>query len=173
LFRISDFGFRISRFIDGALIDFIGKTRMISIFMILLIILVSVTSFFTSLWDQPGYMTAFIIGFYILEVFLTIAIFATAMQLCWKRVAATQFTLYMAISNLGLALGATLLGPLSNVFTYNIVLLSYTLFAGGMLVLIQFVNLKKHKAHLNTLEQTGDSPVYRLYSRFRLAFQKP
>ena len=57
--------------------------------------------FLKNYWQNEIIVMAFIIGFYVLLTFTTIAIFASAMQLCWKRVAATQFTLYMAISNLG------------------------------------------------------------------------
>lgn len=140
-------------FIGGALIDFLGKKRMITVFLSLLILLVLALSILSFMWDQPAYVTAFIITFYILEVFLTIAIFATAMQLCWKKVAATQFTLYMAIANLGLSVGAALLGPLTSFFTYKYALLSYILFASGMLILIQFVNLQKHKSQIELLDE--------------------
>jgi hypothetical protein len=46
----------------------------------------------------------------LLYTFTTITIFAICMQLCWKRVAATQFTLYMTVYNIGYALGAWSLG---------------------------------------------------------------
>jgi PAT family beta-lactamase induction signal transducer AmpG len=140
-------------FIGGALIDFLGKKRMITVFVSLLMLLVLALSILSFMWDQPAYVTAFIITFYILEVFLTIAIFATAMQLCWKKVAATQFTLYMAIANLGLSVGAALLGPLTSFFEYKYALLSYIVFASVMLVLIQIVNLQRHKGQIEQLDK--------------------
>ena len=97
-------------------------------------------------------MMGFIIGFYVLITFGTIAIFASAMQLCWKRIAATQFTLYMAISNLGLAAGAAVMGQLKSYFEWEYVILAYVLFAGLMLVLMRFINFDKHTARVEDLE---------------------
>ena len=74
------------------------------------------------------------------------------MQLCWKRVSVTQFTLYMAISNLGLAAGAALMGQLKGFLDWQFVLLSYLLFAGVMLVLIRFINFEKHQRRVDELE---------------------
>jgi PAT family beta-lactamase induction signal transducer AmpG len=74
------------------------------------------------------------------------------MQLCWKRVAATQFTLYMAISNLGLAAGAAVMGQLKGFLDWEYVILIYVLFAVVMLVLIRFINFEKHQKRVDELE---------------------
>ncbi|MFC2103102.1 MFS transporter [Bacteroidota bacterium] len=139
-------------FVGGALIDFFGKVRMISIYLILLIILIAGMSFLKIYWNNEVFVTGFIIGFYALLTFTTIAIFAAAMQLCWKRVAATQFTLYMAISNLGLAVGAAIMGQLKELFNWEYVILAYVLFAATMLVLIRFINFEKHQKRVDELE---------------------
>ena len=93
-----------------------------------------------------------IISFYILLTFTNIAIFASAMQLCWKRVSVTQFTLYMAISNLGLAAGAALMGQLKGFLDWQFVILSYIIFAGVMVLLIRFINFEKHQRRVDELE---------------------
>jgi len=85
-------------------------------------------------------------------VFLTVATFATGMGLCWKRVAATQFTLYMAISNLGRSLGASLMGPLRNLMPWEYVILSFAGFAALMLIFIQLIHLTNHLNQINKLE---------------------
>jgi PAT family beta-lactamase induction signal transducer AmpG len=138
--------------IGGFLIDYFGKAKMISIYVSLLIILVGVMTFLKTLWQNEIFMMGFIIGFYILSTFTIIAIFASAMQLCWKRVSATQFTLYMAISNLGMAGGAALIGPLKDVLNWEYVILSYVVFASVMLVLIRFINFGKHQTRVDNLE---------------------
>jgi MFS transporter, PAT family, beta-lactamase induction signal transducer AmpG len=140
-------------FVGGFLIDYFGKVKMLSMYLITLIIIVSLLSFLKIFWMNETFMMAFIFGFYILITFSTIAIFASAMQLCWKRVAATQFTLYMAISNLGLAGGAALIGPLKDFFVWEYVILAYIVFAVTMLVLIQFINFEKHGLRVDELEQ--------------------
>jgi len=139
--------------IGGFLIDYFGKVKMISVYLSFLIILVSAMAFLKDLWQNDLFVAGFIIGFYVLLTFTTIAIFASAMQLCWKRVSATQFTLYMAISNLGLAAGAALLGPLKDLFHWEYVILSYIVFAGVMLVLIRFINFEKHQKRVDQLEE--------------------
>jgi PAT family beta-lactamase induction signal transducer AmpG len=138
--------------IGGFLIDYFGKVKMISVYLSLLILLATAMSFLKSFWQNDIFVTGFVICFYILLTFTNIAIFASAMQLCWKRISVTQFTLYMAISNLGLAAGAALLGPLKDFLDWNFVILSYIVFAGVMLVLIRFINFEKHQERVDDLE---------------------
>jgi len=139
-------------FAGGALADLFGKKRMMSIYLVCMIVLVSVIAFTKAYWPRPFFIEGFIGVFYTFYVFLTIAGFATGMSLCWKRVAATQFTLYMAISNLGRAAGASLLGPLRNYLPWEYVILSFAVFAIGMLVMIQLLRLNKHMVSLEKLE---------------------
>ncbi len=138
--------------IGGFLIDFFGKVKMISIYVGGLILLVTAMFFLKNFWQNEIIVIAFIIGFYILLTFTYIAIFASAMQLCWKRVAATQFTLYMAISNLGLAAGAAIMGQLKEMFNWEYVILTYVVFASVMLILIRFINFEKHQKRVDKLE---------------------
>jgi len=139
--------------IGGFLIDYFGKVKMISIYLSLLIILVGGMSFLKTYWQNEIFVTGFIISFYTLITFTTIAIFASAMQLCWKRISVTQFTLYMAISNLGLAAGAALLGPLKDLLTWEFVILAYIFFAATMLILMRFINFEKHQKRVDELEE--------------------
>lgn len=139
-------------FIGGALTDLLGKVRMMSIYLSGLIILVGGFSYFNNLWLNEELVVVFIISFYTLITFNTIAIFASAMRLCSKRVAATQFTLYMAISNLGLAVGAWIIGPLKEMVNWEYVILVYIPFALVMLVMIRFIDFDKHQKRLEELE---------------------
>ncbi len=139
-------------FVAGALIDFFGKVRMMSIYLILLISLVVSAFFLRDYWHNQYVFIGFIGLFYTLIVFTTIAVFASAMQLCWKRISATQFTLYMAISNLGLSAGAALLGPLKSLMAWEYVVLAFAAFAGFMLIAIQFLRFGKHTERVALLE---------------------
>jgi len=141
-------------FIGGALVDYYGKIRMMSIYLILLIILIVALVLLKVYWNNYLLVPAFIISFYILYTFLLIAIFATAMELCWKRISATQFTLYMAISNLGRATGAGFLGEIKAYFiSWEYVILVHTIAAVFMLTLLAGMNTKKHLLSLGILEQ--------------------
>ncbi len=139
-------------FAGGALADLFGKKRMMTIYLVCMIVLVSVMAFTKVYWPRTFFVEGFVGAYYTLYVFLTIAGFATGMSLCWKRVAATQFTLYMAISNLGRAAGASMLGPLRNYLPWEYVILSFSVFAIGMLVMIQMLRLNKHQVSLEKLE---------------------
>lgn len=138
--------------IGGFLIDYFGKVKMISIYVTLLIVLVAAMSFLKDYWQLEWLVIGFVIGFYTLITFSTIAIFATAMQLCWKRISVTQFTLYMAVSNLGLAGGAAIMGQLKGFLSWEYTILIYVVFAVIMLVLIRFINFDKHQKRVDELE---------------------
>jgi len=92
------------------------------------------------------------VGYFILDTFITIAIFATAMQLCWKRISATQFTLYMAIANIGLSAGSAILGPLKANLNWEYVILTLLGFSSVMLILIRYIHFDNHLKKVNRLE---------------------
>lgn len=139
-------------FVAGALIDFFGKIRMMTIYLIILISVVIAFTSMKSYWQHEIFIYFFFAGFFILDTFITIAVFATAMQLCWKRISATQFTLFMAIANLGLAAGARLLGPLTENLDWEYVILSVVIFSSVMLVLIRYIHFDSHLIKVNRLE---------------------
>jgi PAT family beta-lactamase induction signal transducer AmpG len=61
-------------------------------------------------WGDPTYFTAFVYAWYALDVLITVVALPISMRLCDPRVAATQFTLYMATSNFGISVAAWVLG---------------------------------------------------------------
>jgi len=63
-----------------------------------------------ALWGDSRYFLFFIYGWFALDILLTVAALPISMRLCDASVAATQFTIYMACSNLGITLGATVFG---------------------------------------------------------------
>ena len=74
-------------------------------------------------WASPIFIRVFAIGLLSLYYFLTVALAASAMRLCSLKVAATQFTLYMAIANLGLSFGGGILGLLEGLGGYPAMLI--------------------------------------------------
>jgi PAT family beta-lactamase induction signal transducer AmpG len=162
----------IGMFIGGALIDFLGKIRMMAVFLFLIMLLLSIMSFFYDSWGSVAIVTGYIIAFYTLFTLLTISIFATAMQLCWKKVAATQFTIYMAVSNLGLSVGASLLGPLKSMFSYHILILTGVFSSGVLLFLLRFIRLDQHMSDLVDLEKNGVVNVKKIIQNLLSAFRK-
>lgn len=146
-------------FVAGALIDLYGKIRMMRIYLVLIIAALISAALLKPYWDQTVVITSFIAVFYVLITFTTIAIFAAAMNLCWKRISATQFTLYMAISNLGLAAGAWLLGPLTNMMSWEYLLAAIVIFPLIMLVLTRFIHFENHTKRVDLLEDKYAIPI--------------
>lgn len=142
-------------FVGGALVDFFGKVRMMSIYLIFIVILIVSFALLPSLWNNDKVIYGFVGMYYLAYTFLTIASFAAAMQLCWKTVSATQFTLFMAVSNIGRAFGAGLIGILSESFNWNYVFIIIALTPFLTLISIQFLNFKKHQDSIEKLEMVS------------------
>ena len=138
----------------GFLSDRFGKRKMISIYLVVLLVLFSAMVLLKSWWGVSIVITGFIGLYYVLYVFITIASFAIGMELCWCRVSATQFTLYMAISNMGRALGASLLGPLKERLPWEYVILSVGIFALVSLLFVTLLRMQKHLVSLEDIETT-------------------
>jgi PAT family beta-lactamase induction signal transducer AmpG len=61
-------------------------------------------------WSDPAVFVAFVVGWFALDLMVSISSLPIAMRLCEPSVAATQFTIYMGIGNLGISAGAWVLG---------------------------------------------------------------
>ncbi len=143
------FGGFLGLFVGGALVDFFGKRRMLSIYLIFLIVTITTFALLPTLWNKNLAVYIFISAYYAGYTFLCIAMFAICMQLCWSTVAATQFTLFMALSNMGRAWGAGLLGPLKENLSWEHLFLWIAILPLTMLIFIQFINFIKHKKHID------------------------
>ncbi|WP_179020436.1 MFS transporter [Winogradskyella forsetii] len=139
-------------FIGGYLVDYFGKLKMLTLYLAIITILIAVFAFLNNLWANTTVMYGFILCYYTLYTFLCIAVFASAMHLCWKTVAATQFTLYMAISNMGRAAGATLLGVLKTSFSWEYVFLFIAVLPLTMAVMMQFISFSKHRIRVDAFK---------------------
>ena len=136
----------------GLLADRFGKRRMISIYMVAFVVVFLLMGLLKSYWHHEIVITGFMALYYVLYVFISIASFAIGMELCWCRVSATQFTLYMAMANMGRALGASLLGPLKVYFGWQYAILAVGVLALGSLFFISLLRLKKHLDKLDCIE---------------------
>ena len=93
----------------GFLADRIGRrvTAGLGMFMLLAMLLVFVAT--SGHWSEPWYPVVLAIPLVKGGIaFTTVAMFTLFVKCCWTTAAATQYTLYMAVSNLGYALGAKL-----------------------------------------------------------------
>jgi PAT family beta-lactamase induction signal transducer AmpG len=132
-------------FIGGYMVDYFGKLKMLTLYLGLIAGIIAIFAFTTSFWHSNIYIYGFILLYYTLYTFLCIAVFASGMNLCWKTVAATQFTLYMALSNMGRASGSAIVGVLKANFSWDHVFYITALMPLIMGIIVQFINFRNHQ----------------------------
>ncbi len=125
----------------GWLVERLGRRRTIAAGVLLLGGGAAAMALLAAAWSQRLPAQAFISAYYILDTLISISFLATMMAISWKRVAATQFSLYMAVANMGLSGGAALFGPLQGLLSYPH--LFYIVVAVGLFVLslLRFIDV--------------------------------
>lgn len=96
--------------LGGWLGDRFGAKRIAIVWLILGIAMCTFMYLGTALWSNSAFFMAFVYFWIPLDMLLTVACLPISMRLCDPKVAATQFTIYMAISNFGISFGAFMLG---------------------------------------------------------------
>lgn len=148
--------------IGGVLIDRFGKKRVLNIYFFSLIVLISIVANSTSSWGNRNFIYAFMITQNILYTFSCIGAFAIAMQCCWKKVSASQFTLYMTLANLGQMSFAALIGPIKANFNWQTSLMAFAVFLSFAWVLLQFLNVDKQMEKIAELESKESNVLVNL-----------
>jgi PAT family beta-lactamase induction signal transducer AmpG len=138
--------------IGGILLDRFGKILMLNIYFFVLIVLAASLAFLKMYWVHTWFISGFMIIYQVLFVFTSIGVFATAMQCCWKKVSASQFTLYMTIANLGRIAGAKLIGPVKAQLSWEYTLFLFAVMIALAWVLIRFININQHVKRVVDLE---------------------
>lgn len=139
--------------IGGYLVDRFGRLRVMRLLLGLYTVLHGVMALGGAGVTSRTWLGTYVVLNELLYTLVTIAIFAVAMQLCWKRVAATQFTVYMTVSNLGSSAGAVLLGPLTAQGGFPLVWAAIAGSAMLALALIRTADLARHGVGLVALER--------------------
>lgn len=132
-------------FVFGIFTDKIGTRRAAMFGFTVLTFLCFAMVAAQSQWTSPTIIRGFAIGYLSLNYFLTIALAAAAMRLCSVKVAATQFTLYMAISNFGISIGGGILDPLDGLGGYTAMILGMAGSATVGFILISLANKAIHQ----------------------------
>lgn len=138
--------------IGGILMDKFGKKRMMNIYFFGMVLITAALAFLKTYWVSATFISAFMITYNVLYTFACIGIFAIAMQCCWKKVSASQFTLYMTISNLGRIALAALIGPIKANFNWQISLFAFAVMIASAWLLLQFLNINKQVEGVVSLE---------------------
>jgi len=142
--------------VGATVIDRLGHTRSILMAIIPLILLTVFMGAMPDLWSIKAVMVTYIILRDILVVTITIAFFSICMGLCWQRVAASQFALYMAISNFSDTIGVAMAGVIDQILEYNQLFYTVAIADSAMLVFLWFLNSQSHQQHLKRLDSEVD-----------------
>jgi PAT family beta-lactamase induction signal transducer AmpG len=102
--------------VGGWLADRIGHKKMVAIASVALGLVYLVFGLSGAYWANDDFILAYYCAQELCTGTLSAAIFALLMGVAWPQVAASQFTAFMALSNLGRSLGGKLAGPLTEAF---------------------------------------------------------
>ena len=139
-------------FIGGYLIERFGKKRMINIYFFLIIGIASALIFSKTYWTDTPFIYGFIITYRWLNAFAKIGVYAIAMQCCSKLVSASQFTMYMTLGAVGSMVGAMLIGPIKENFSWELTFFSFVIMILFAWLSMQFINIDKHVEQITELE---------------------
>jgi PAT family beta-lactamase induction signal transducer AmpG len=141
----------------GPLIDRHGSRPFLSIGLLYCTLVFLAFWLSTSWWDNK---TLWIVGLFAASLGFQIAFItfiALHMTICWGKVAAAQFAIYMAWANLARSLGAKIYGEVSpylEIGQESLLMAAFILLA---VVLLAFVNLERHRDRLNQLKAAEPS----------------
>ena len=139
--------------VAGWLVRRVGMVRIMSVYFLLFLLIPATVALTKEQWLAVNIGTWTIASYMTIYTFLMVAYLAVSMILCWKRVAATQFTLYMAIGNMGRAVGASLLGPARERFDWAGMFFAFGAFMLLAFVVVRFLHLPAHQVSLDRLER--------------------
>ena len=95
--------------LGGYLGDRLGRRRIAALGLAIVMLVLLSFGLTAQSWHTPDYMHILLLpAFKGTMAFTTVSLFSLFMKVSWTRAAATQFTLYMAMGNVGYAFGAKL-----------------------------------------------------------------
>ncbi|MCH8257326.1 MAG: MFS transporter [Proteobacteria bacterium] len=115
------------------------------------ILVISAGALLVDYWVNPNVLVILFFIYAFASQWLTIASISLFMNLCATKIAASQFAVYMAMSNLALSVGSALIGPLDAILEFHEIFYVIAAIDLAMLGLLVFFNLEKHKVRLNAI----------------------
>lgn len=137
--------------VTSPIIDRITALRAIFAGLIFKVITVLGAGLLVAYWTLPSVMITIIFTFEFYTLWLTIATVSLFMNLCASKVAASQFAIYMALSNLALSAGSGVLGPLDKLLEFHQIFHAVGVINLVMMGCLLLFNLDKHKARLKIM----------------------
>ncbi|MEM0962180.1 MAG: MFS transporter [Bacteroidota bacterium] len=141
----------------GWLVRWLGRARTVRAAMFVLVIVAVAMALAAPVWQTALVVEAYLLLWLTAQVLAQIAFFAMCMALCWKPVAGVQFSLYMAIGNLGLVAGAAIMGPLVAVLTPSQMFAAMAVVPTVAALVLLRVDVDAHVDRLAALDATLDT----------------
>ena len=107
----------------------------------------------TDFWMQDWFLPVVLVADQFMGQIVFICFIAMHMNVCWEKVAATQFAIYMAWSNLSRSIGAGIYGELQPVLEmgHEFLIMGVSAFVGAAFLLM--VNFDRHTKKLDELRE--------------------
>lgn len=143
----------------GPFVDAAGARRFLLGALLLSAACHLVAGFAPALWQNLGTLIPLALVSAIASQLVFVAIIALFMNLCWSKVAATQFAVYMSLANLSSSAGNMAFAEVSDhlSFAQDFLLMgALLLFAAALL---RFFNAEAHAARLARLRTDGTAPT--------------
>jgi PAT family beta-lactamase induction signal transducer AmpG len=148
--------------LGGYLIERFGKKRMIGGYFLLIIFITTALALLKAYWTESTFIYGFIITYRWLNAFAKIGVYAIAMECCSKLVSASQFTFYMTIGAVGSMVGATLIGPVKEHFSWEVTFFLFAALIALAWICMLLLNISKLDQQISELEakERSVSPAY-------------
>ena len=143
----------------GLVIGLVIDSKGVKFFYALVLGLYGLLCIFIGLTQDMWASTDYLVTIGILQAFIYqggfISFIASCMKICWQKVSATQFAIYMAGANIGLSFGAGAYAAVASVLTASQVflLLGLVFFIG--VVVVWLTDFKAHSERMNLLDMPG------------------
>ncbi len=155
----------------GLLVKWLGRTQAVRVAALTTAAIGAAMGLAAPFWSSLLLTQAYLLLFVAAQTLAVIAFFATCMALCWKPVAAVQFSLFMAIANVGFMAGAALMGPLVTALTDAQALFVTAVVPVAAALLLLRVDVPAHVARVSAFDAetapTLDAPVLAAASGFQ------
>ena len=134
----------------GWIADRLGHRRVLAAASLLIGVLWLLFASMESRWPDPDFFVMFSRVEAVLTGILSASFFAVAMDMSWPRVAATQFTAFMALGNLSRLIGSKLAGPVEEWFGTAGAYVAFGIFQIAIVVILIPIDPHQNRRELGT-----------------------
>ena len=136
----------------GAIMEKLGRRHTFMMACGLMAIFAVVIVAYPAVRDSDVALQAYRIAYNTLDTLTVVASIALGMAISARVISATQFALFMGLSNVGYSVGSAIFGKLHTVLTYPQIFVAFAMVATGSAAVIYFVGVEKHRQHVHALE---------------------